>query len=168
MYRTGTVSKPFVGTSKIRQDRCWGLKSGAISHRVRKDSFLGLPLLTIYMNDLPNIPKFGSLESDFDDSRLYLSFSVKDTYSVVQQIKYDILSKIAYWCCYKIVFWSSLTRPSWWCWNPTDTTETTCRLSRLSTWKGSYYSLLCTRPGTSSRLHPLSFDEHITNTVSSC
>ena len=77
---------------------------GAISHCVRKGSFLGLPLLTIYMNDLPNIPKFGSLESDFDDSRLYLSFSVKDTYSVVQQIKYDILSKVAYWCCYKIVF----------------------------------------------------------------
>ena len=22
LYRTGTVSKPFVGTSKIRQDRC--------------------------------------------------------------------------------------------------------------------------------------------------
>ena len=74
---------------------------GAISHGVRKGSILGPALLTIYMNDLPNIPKFGSLESDFDDSRLYLSFSVKDTCSVVQQIKYDILSKIAYWCCYK-------------------------------------------------------------------
>ena len=125
---------------------------GAISHGVPKGSILGPALFTIYMNDLPNILKFGSLESDFDDSRLYSSFSLKDTCSVVQQIKYDNLSKIAYWCCYN----SLLINPdkTKLAGNLTNATLTTCRLSRLSTWKGSYYSLLCTRPGTSSRLHP--------------
>ena len=67
---------------------------GAISHGVPQGSILGPALFTIYINDLPNIPKFGSLESYIDDSKLYLSFSVKDTCSVVQQIN-DDLSKIA-------------------------------------------------------------------------
>ena len=75
---------------------------GAIFHVVPQGSFLGLALFTIYINDLPNIPKFGSLESYVDYSKLYLSFSVKDTCSVVQQIN-DDLSKIASCCCYNIL-----------------------------------------------------------------
>ena len=72
---------------------------GAISHGVPQGSLLGPALFTIYINDLPNILKFGSLESYVDDLKLYLSFSVKDTCSVVQEIN-DHLSKIASWCCY--------------------------------------------------------------------
>ena len=72
---------------------------GTISHGVPQGSILGPALFTIYINDLPNIPKFGTLESYVDDSKLYLSFSVKDTCSVVQQIN-DDFSKITSWCCY--------------------------------------------------------------------
>ena len=49
---------------------------GAISHGVPRSSILGPALFTIFINDLPNIPKFGSLESYVDDSKLYFSFSV--------------------------------------------------------------------------------------------
>ena len=59
------------------------LSLGAISHGVPQGSILGPALFSIY------IPKFGSLESHVDDSKLYLSFSFKDTYSVVQQMNDD-------------------------------------------------------------------------------
>ena len=72
---------------------------GAISHGVPQGSILGPALFTIYINDLANILKLGSLESHVDDSKLYLSFFVKDTCSVVQQIN-DDLSKISSSCCY--------------------------------------------------------------------
>ena len=63
------------------------------SHGVPQGSILGPSLFTIHINDLLNIPKFGSLESYVDDSKLYLSFSVKYPCSVAQQIN-DDLSKI--------------------------------------------------------------------------
>ena len=37
---------------------------------------LGPPFFNLYINDLPTIPKSGSLESFVDDSRLYLSFQM--------------------------------------------------------------------------------------------
>ena len=59
------------------------LSLGAIPHGVPQGSILSPALFTIY------IPKFGSLESHVDDSKLYLSFSFKDTYSVVQRMNDD-------------------------------------------------------------------------------
>ena len=60
-------------------------------------SILGPALFAIYNNILHNIPKSGSLESYVDNSKLYLSFSVKDNGSAVYQIN-DDLSKIMSWC----------------------------------------------------------------------
>ena len=139
---------------------------GAISHGAPQGSIIGPALFTIYINDLSNIPKLGSLESHIDDSKLYLSFSVKDTCSVVQQIN-DDLSKIASWCCY----YSLLINP--------DKTKlmvlgTRQMLQRLPA--DFHVTLLLKEVTVASSARDqglqvdstLSFDEHITNTVSSC
>ena len=138
---------------------------GAISHGVPQRSILGPALFTTYINDLSNIPKLGSLESHDDDSKLYLSFFVKDTCSVVQQI-INYLSKIASWCCYN----SLLINP--------DKTKlivlgTRQMLQRLPA--DFYVTLLRKEVTIASSARDqglqvdstLSFDEHITNTVSS-
>ena len=70
-----------------------------ITHGFTQGSILGPALFNLYINDLPSIPESGSLESFVDDSKLYLSFPVKDAAAVVQLINED-LAKIATWCCY--------------------------------------------------------------------
>lgn len=70
-----------------------------IAYGVPPGSILGLALLNIYLNDLPTILHFGLLDSYVDDSKLYVSFQVKDVNTIVQQINED-LSLISSWCCH--------------------------------------------------------------------
>ena len=51
-----------------------------------------------YVNDMPGVPNYCSLESYVDDSKLHLSFLVKDIDGAARQITED-LRKVAAWCC---------------------------------------------------------------------
>ena len=137
-----------------------------ISHGVPQGSILGPALFSIYLNDLPSIPDFSSLESYVDDSKLFLSFPVADVSLVIEQINEDLL-KIASWCCHN----SLLINP--------DKTKlllfgTHQMLKRLP--EDFHVTLLgkSITPASSARdlglqLDPtLTYNEHITNTVSSC
>ena len=68
------------------------------THGVPQGSILGPALFGLYINDLPSIPEICSLESYVDDSKLYLSFSVKDADDVKALLTAD-LQRIAIWCC---------------------------------------------------------------------
>lgn len=50
------------------------------------------------MNDLPSVVKFSCVESYFDDTKIYLSFSAKDLDTCMTQVIED-LRNIASWCC---------------------------------------------------------------------
>lgn len=65
-------------------------------HTVPQGSNLGLALFNVYINDLPDIPVYCSLESHVDDSKL--SFLAKDIDGAARQITED-LRKVAVWCC---------------------------------------------------------------------
>ena len=69
-----------------------------VSHGVPQGSILGPALCNIYINDLPSVPKVGSLECYVDDSQLHLSFPVRDATLAADQLTED-LRNIAAWCC---------------------------------------------------------------------
>ena len=68
-----------------------------LSHGVPQGSILGPVLFNIYINDLPTLPESCTLESYVDDSKLFLSFQVKDSLDVATQVN-DDLKRVAYWC----------------------------------------------------------------------
>ena len=51
----------------------------------------------MYINDLPTVPESCTLESYVDDSKLFLSFQVKDSLDVATQVN-DDLKRVAFWC----------------------------------------------------------------------
>ena len=139
---------------------------GPITHGVPRGLILVLALFNLYINDLPTIPESDSLESFVDDSKLYLSFPVKDATVVVQLINEE-LAKIATWCCYNGLLI-----------NPDKTKLLVMRnrqmLLRLP--KDFHVTFLGKEVTPSNSVRDLgiemdvmlSFDEHIKNTVSSC
>ena len=76
-----------------------------VSYSVPQGSILGPALFNIYINDLPSVPKVGSLECYVDDSQLYLSlsFPVRDAALAADQLTED-LRNIAAWCCQNSLF----------------------------------------------------------------
>ena len=123
-------------------------------------------MFTIYLNNIPSIPDVCSLESYVDDSKLYLSFPVAEASNVIQQINKD-LKKIASWCCYN----SLLINP--------EKTKLLVLGTRqmLQTLPADFHVTLLGKkitPSPSARDlglqvdSILSYDEHVTQTVSSC
>ena len=111
-------------------------------------------------------PDVYSLESYVDDSKLYLSFPVAEASNMIQQINND-LKKIASWCCYNSLLI-----------NPEKTKllvlGTRQMLQRLP---ADFHVTLLGRKVTLSPSardlglqvdSTLSYDEHVTQTVSSC
>ena len=137
-----------------------------ITHGFTPGSILGPALFNLYINDLPSIPESGSLESFVDDSKLYLSFPVKDAAAVVQLINED-LAKIATWCCYN----GLLINP-----DKTKLLVIGNRQMLLRLPKDFHVTLLGIEVTPSNPARDLgievdamlSFEEHVTNTVSSC
>ena len=66
--------------------------------KFHKDSSWGRHYFNVYINDLPGVPYYCSLESYVDDSKLHLSFLVKDMDGAARQITED-LRKVTAWCC---------------------------------------------------------------------
>ncbi len=74
-------------TDRKQQTRIGSVLSelGNITHGVSQGSILGPALFNIYLNDLPTMPISGALESFEDDSKLYLSFPVKNAGDVMRK-----------------------------------------------------------------------------------
>ena len=64
---------------------------------VRQGSILKPALFNVFINDLPGVLDYCSLQSFVDDSKLHLSFPVKDIYSAARQITEE-LKEVASWC----------------------------------------------------------------------
>ena len=69
-----------------------------VTHGVPQGSVLCPMLFSLYKNDLPSVVKFSCVESYFDDTKIYLSFSAKDLDTCMTQVIED-LRNIASWCC---------------------------------------------------------------------
>ena len=141
-------------------------ESRLITHRVPQGCILGPALFNIYINDLPLVTNICSLESYVDDSKLYISFPMKDIDIVAEQLTED-LRMIAAWCCAN----SLLINPE-----KTKLLLLGTRQMLRSVPEDFHVTLV------GKQLHPVSsakdlgvtidasltYDEHVTNVASSC
>ena len=65
---------------------------------VPQGSILGPILFSIYINNLPKIPRSCSTDCYVDDTKLYMCFPVQDYQSAITEINNDLI-KVRNWCC---------------------------------------------------------------------
>ena len=58
-----------------------------VTHGVPQGSILGPLMFSLYMNDLPSVVKFSSVETYAGDTKVYLSISPKDIDSCLTKLK---------------------------------------------------------------------------------
>ena len=61
-----------------------------VTHGVPQGSILGPLPFSLYMNDLPSVVKFSSVELYADDTKVYLSISSKDIDSCLTKVTEDL------------------------------------------------------------------------------
>ena len=76
----------------------WGTPIEKRTGYVPQGSILGPLMFSLYMNDLPSVVKFSSVESYVDDTKIYLSCSSENIDSCIAKVSAD-LRLIASWCC---------------------------------------------------------------------
>ena len=143
-------------------------ESRTITHGVPQGSILGPTLFSIYINDLPDIPNSssGSLESYVDDSKLFLSFVIKEIGDdAVKRLNEDMRMP-ASWCCNHSLLI-----------NPEKTKLLVMGTRQLSTLPEDFHVTLLSKEiyfvSSAKDLgiildKSLTYDDHITEVVSKC
>jgi hypothetical protein len=68
-----------------------------LSHGVPQGTILSTLLFCIYTNDIPAIPLSCNIDSYVDDSKLFLTFCMKDIKQTIVKLENDLRS-VAKWC----------------------------------------------------------------------